>query len=116
MSLDKTERVLTLTLAELRRLKTEAVTPAELKRAKDQMKSNIVLGLESSGSRMSNLARQQMYYGRFIPVAEIVAEIDRITPDDTLRLANQLFNPDAMALTLLGNLGPMKITRDQLAC
>jgi predicted Zn-dependent peptidase len=52
MSLDKTERVLALTLAELRRLKQHAVSPAELKRAKDQMKSNIVLGLESSSSRM----------------------------------------------------------------
>ena len=62
MSLDRTERVLELTLAELKRLKDEPIPAAELKRAKDQMKSNIVLGLESSGSRMSNLARQQMCF------------------------------------------------------
>ncbi len=116
MSLDKTERVLQLTLAELRRLKEEAVSAAELKRAKDQMKSNIVLGLESSGARMNNLARQQMYYGRFIPIDEVVAEIDRVTPDDVQRLANELFRPDAMALTLLGNLGAMKIERADLMC
>jgi predicted Zn-dependent peptidase len=116
MSLDKTERVLALTLAELRRLKQQAVSPSELKRAKDQMKSNIVLGLESSSSRMSNLARQQMFFGRFLPVEEIVREIDRVTPDDTLRLANSLFQPELLALTLLGNLGPMKIEREQLAC
>ena len=116
MSLDKTERVLDLTLVELRRLKQEQVTPAELKRAKDQMKSNIVLGLESSSSRMSNLARQQMYFGRFFSVNETVAEIDRVTPDDIQRLANQLFQPDLIALTLLGNLGPMKIDRSRLAC
>ena len=116
MSLDKTERVLDLTLVELRRLKQEQVAPAELKRAKDQMKSNIVLGLESSSSRMSNLARQQMYFGRFFSVDEIVAEIDRVTPDDIQRLANHLFQPDLIALTLLGNLGPMKIDRSRLAC
>jgi len=116
MSLDKTERVLDLTLVELRRLKQEQVTPAELKRAKDQMKSNIVLGLESSSSRMSNLARQQMYFGRFFSVDDTVAEIDRVTPDDVQRLANQLFQPDLIALTLLGNLGPMKIDRSRLAC
>jgi predicted Zn-dependent peptidase len=116
MSLDKTERVLTLTLAELTRLKTEAVSHAELKRAKDQMKSNIVLGLESSSSRMSNLARQQMFFGRFIPVDEIVRDIDAVTPDDTQRLANQLFQPELLALTLLGNLGPMKIERQNLSC
>ena len=116
MSLDKTERVLQLTLAELRRLKGEPVADAELKRAKDQMKSNIVLGLESSGSRMNNLARQQMYYGRFVGVEEVVGEIDRVTSDDVQRLANELFRSEAMALTLLGNLGAMKVERTDLAC
>jgi predicted Zn-dependent peptidase len=116
MSLDKAERVVQLTLAELRRLKQQAVSDAELKRAKDQMKSNIVLGLESSGSRMSNLARQQMFFGRFFPVEEIVRSIDAVTPEDTQRLANQLFQPELLALTLLGNLGTMKIERSQLEC
>ena len=116
MSLDKTERVLELTLLELRRLKEQEVAAAELKRAKDQMKSNIVLGLESSSSRMSNLARQQMYFGRFFSIDQIVHEIDAVTPAHIQALANQLFRPDLMALTLLGNLGPMKIERSQLAC
>ncbi len=116
MSLDKTERVLDLTLVELRRLKQEKVSNAELKRARDQMKSNIVLGLESSGSRMSNLARQQMYFGRFFTVDDVVAEIDRVTPAEIQRLANQIFQPQKIALTLLGNLGPMKIDRSRLEC
>jgi len=116
MSLEKTEQVIKLTLAELRRLKEEMVPDAELKRAKDQMKSNIVLGLESSSSRMSNLARQQMYFGRFFPVEEVVAEIDRVTPAHVQQLANMLFQPDLAALTLLGNLGTMKVTRADLAC
>ena len=108
--------MLKLTLAELGRLKREQVADAELKRAKDQMKSNMVLGLESSGSRMNNLARQQMYYGRFISIDEVVAEIDRVSPADIERLANELFRPEALALTLLGNLGPMKIERADLMC
>ena len=116
MSLDKTERVLELTLLELRRLKEQEVANAELKRAKDQMKSNIVLGLESSSSRMNNLARQQMYFGRFFTVDEIVGEIDRVIPADIQALAHQLFRPELMALTLLGNLGSMKIDRSQFAC
>ena len=116
MSLDKTERVLQLTLKELRRLKEQAVTDAELKRAKDQMKSNIVLGLESSSSRMSNLARQQMYFGRFFTVAEVVGEIDRVSAKEVQRLANELFRPELIALTLLGNLGAMKVEREDLAC
>ncbi|QHN02804.1 insulinase family protein [Granulicella sp. WH15] len=116
MSLDKTERVLALTLQELARLKNEPVSESELHRAKNQMKSNIVLGLESTSSRMSNLARQQMYYGEFIAVDEIVRAIDQVTPARVQALANQLFRPEAIALTLLGNLGPMKITRADLAC
>ncbi len=51
-----------------------------MKRAKDQLKSNIVLGLESSSSRMSNLRGQQMYFGRFFGVDEITQEIEAVTP------------------------------------
>ena len=116
VSLDKAQKALALTLAELRRLKQESVGKAELKRARDQMKSNIVLGLESSSSRMSNLARQQMYFGRFFTVNEIEHEIDRVTPQEIQRLANELFRSEAIAVTLLGNLGSMKIERGDLVC
>ena len=115
-SIDRTREVLSLTLAELTRVKTEPVTPEELKRAKDQIKGNMVLGLESSNSRMSSLARQQMYWGRFFSLDEITAEIDRVTAADLQRLANQLLQPDQLALTLLGNLGTLKLTRADLAC
>ena len=115
-SVDKTEKLLRLTLAELSRLKDETISEAELKRAKDQLKSNIVIGLESSGSRMSNLARQQMYFGRFFGIEEIVDEIDSVGPEQIYRLAQELFQTDRMALTLLGNLGSMSITREHLAC
>jgi len=115
-SVDKTRKVLQLTLNELRRLKEETVSDMELKRAKDQLKSNMVIGLESSGSRMSNLARQQMYFGRFFGVDEIMEEIDAVTPEDVLELARELFLPETMALTLLGNLGSMKVDRGDLVC
>jgi predicted Zn-dependent peptidase len=108
--------VLTLTLAEFTRLKSEPVTAEELDRARNQTKGNMVLGLESSSSRMSSLARQQMYWGRFFSLDEITAEIDRVTAADLQRLARQLFQPDQLALTLLGNLGPLKLTRADLTC
>ena len=115
-SVDKTERVLQLTLRELRRLKEETVSDVELKRAKDQLKSNMVIGLESSGSRMANLARQEMYFGRFFGVDEMTAEIEAVTPDAIQTLARELFRPEALALTLLGNLGAMKVERQDLDC
>lgn len=115
-AVDRAREVLSLTLAELARMKNEPVPADDLKRAKDQIKGNMVLGLESSSSRMSSLARQQMYHGRFFSADEITAEVDRVTPDDLQRLARQLFHPEALALTLLGKLGDLKLTRADLAC
>jgi len=113
---ERVPEVLRLTLAEFARLKAEPVTPEELTRAKDQMKGNIVLGLESSSSRMSNLARQQGYFGRFYSVDEVTHSIDAVTPQEIQSLAGRLFHTDAISLALLGNLQDLAITRDALAC
>ena len=115
-STEKTREVLQLTIDELRRLKDTPVSEGELNRAKDQLKSNIVLGLESSSSRMSNLARQEMYFGRFFSVDEIIAEVDSVTPADIQALTQELFRPEAIALTVLGNLGDLHIDREDLVC
>ena len=115
-SIEKAPEVVQLTLGELKRLKEQTVDDVELARAKDQLKSNIVMGLESSGSRMANLARQQIYYGRFFGVEEIVADVDRVTSEDIQALAQDLFQADRLALTMLGNLGTLKIERADLAC
>ena len=115
-STEHTAEVLKLTIEEFARMKSEPVSDAELKRAKDQLKSNIVLGLESSGSRMSNLARQEIYFGRFYSVDEIVAEVEAVTPAEIQTLARSLFQPDSIAVTALGNLGDLAITREYLAC
>ncbi len=115
-SVEKTREMIRLIVEEFRRLKAEPVTEEELERAKNQSRGNIVLGLESSSARMSNLARQQMYYGRFATVDEIVADVDRVTAADVQRLANELLQTDRISLTLLGNLGDLSITRDDLAC
>ncbi len=113
---ENTREVLDLTLAEFARIKNEPVTEEELDRARNQTKGNMVLGLESSSSRMSSLARQQMYWGRFFSLDEITAEIDRVTITDLQQLANRLLQSDQLTLTLLGNLGPLKLTRADLIC
>jgi predicted Zn-dependent peptidase len=115
-AVERAREVLELTLAELARMKAEPVAEDDLKRAKDQIKGNMVLGLESSSSRMSSLARQQMYHGRFFTAEEITAEVDAVTAADVQRLARELLQPERLALTLLGNLGPMEIGRKDLVC
>ncbi|MCL2660849.1 MAG: insulinase family protein [Acidobacteriaceae bacterium] len=116
IAVENTRRVLELTLGELRRLKEEAVGETELKRAKDLMKSNMILALEGSSSRMANLARQQIYFGRFFAVDEIIREIEAVTPESIQTLAARLFRPEALSLTLLGNLGEMRVERGDLVC
>ena len=73
------ERVLRSDCRRIRRLKKELVVPEELRRAKDQLKGSLVLSLESPGARMSNLARQEMYFGRFFSVEELHASIEAVT-------------------------------------
>jgi predicted Zn-dependent peptidase len=109
-------QVIRLTIEEFRRLKTELVPAEELQRAKDQLKGNILLGLESSSSRMSNLARQEMYFDHFFSTQEIVENIERVTAEDVQSMAQSLFTTEAVAVTVLGNLPGLKVTRDLLVC
>jgi len=111
-----TPQVLELTLAEFARIKSEPVTEEELDRAKNQLKGNMVLGLESSGSRMSSLARQQLYFSRFFTVDEISDEVSAVTAQEIQHLAQQLLDPHRLALTLLGPLNGLKLDRSHLTC
>ena len=75
---------------------------AELQRAKDQLKGNLVLGLESTGSRMQNIANQEIYYGRYYPPVEIMKAIDSVSLGDARGLAERLIKGKTAALTVLG--------------
>jgi predicted Zn-dependent peptidase len=108
--------VIELIMCEFRRLKTEALPEDELRRSKDQLKGNIILGLESSMSRMSNLARQEMYFEHFFGVEEIMDKVENVTSEQVMVMANTLFDPDKVAVTLLGRLDGLKVSRAQLAC
>jgi predicted Zn-dependent peptidase len=101
---------------EFRQLKENAISEEELKRGKDQLKGSLMLSLESSTARMSNLARQEMYYDRFFGMDEIIQRIQAVAVEDLLQSANELFRPELIAVTVLGNLNGLKITRDALAC
>jgi predicted Zn-dependent peptidase len=94
----------------------QPVSADELRRAKDQLKGSLMLSLESSSARMSNLARQEMYFDRFLGLDEIIERIEAVTEDDLLEMANEFFKTEAIAVTVLGNLDRLKISRDQLAC
>jgi predicted Zn-dependent peptidase len=115
-SAGKALQVIELVLAELRSVKEKPVSDEELKRAKDQLKGNILLGLESSNSRMANLARQEMYFRQFFSTDEVIARIDEVSAEQVQNMARRLFQPDSIAVTLLGRLDGVKLNRSMLEC
>jgi predicted Zn-dependent peptidase len=115
-SAGKAMAVVDLIMAEFRKLKETPLADDELNRAKDQLKGNILLGLESSNSRMANLARQEMYFHQFFSVDEVIARINEVTADQVQAMAQRLFRPESIAVTLLGRLQGMKLDREMLAC
>jgi len=110
------ERVLRSVAGEFARLKKELVAPEELRRAKDQLKGSLVLSLESPGARMSNLARQEIYFGRFFSVEELHASIEAVTAEDVQQTALEFFEPRKIAVTVVGPLQNFRLSRDLLAC
>jgi predicted Zn-dependent peptidase len=115
-SLASASKVVQSVVKEFRSLKAEPVPEEELKRSKAQLKGSLMLSLESSTARMSNLARQEMYFDRFYDLDELIEKIEAVTAEDLTGLANEFFKTDSVAVTVLGNLPGLKITRDQLAC
>jgi predicted Zn-dependent peptidase len=115
-SIESAPKVVQSILKEFRQLKEETVNDEELRRAKDHLKGSLMLSLESTGSRMSNLARQEMYFARFFTLDELVESIELVTAADVQRIAQTFFDPKQIALTVLGNLENFKIGREDLAC
>jgi predicted Zn-dependent peptidase len=103
-SIGNVNEVLRLTLDELRRLKGERVPEVELRRAKDHLKGSLMLSLENTGSRMSHLARQEIYHGRQYGLDQTLLGIECVEARDLQRIAAELFT-GALTLSVLGNLG-----------
>ena len=115
-SLEATPSVVEQVLAEFRELKSRPLPEEELRRAKDQLKGSLMLSLESSISRMSNLARQEMYFERFFSLDETIEQIESVTAEELSEMSNQLFQTDKIAVTVLGNLDGLRLSREQLIC
>ena len=115
-SLQSAAKVVQSVVSEFRKLKAEPVTDEELRRSKAQLKGSLMLSLESSTARMSNLARQEMYFDRFYDLDELIEKIEGVTAEDLQNLANEFFKTESVAVTALGNLNGLKLSRDQLAC
>ena len=108
-------RVLEVTLRELKKLKRDGVRPRELAWAKQNLKGSMILGLESTVSRMSSQARQEFYFGRVAAAEEWLAKVDAVTSDEVAEEAERLFDGKVLSLSVVGNVGKLPLTAPDLA-
>jgi predicted Zn-dependent peptidase len=115
-SIESAGKVVECIVKELREIKENLVPAEELRRAKDHLKGSFMLGLESTSSRMSNLARQEIYFKRFFTLDEMIQSIEDVSAAQVQKIAQEFFNPKNITLAMLGNLGDFRIKREDLAC
>jgi predicted Zn-dependent peptidase len=108
-------KVLGLVTEELRKVKRSGVTADELARAKEHLKGSLMLSLESTSSRMTRLAKQELYFGQYFTLDEILAAIDRVAPADMEALISTLLDRGPLSLVALGPAGANPVSVDALA-
>jgi predicted Zn-dependent peptidase len=108
--------VIELSIAEFKKCKTELVPEEELQRAKDQLKVSIMLGLESSSARMSNIARQEILFGNYETPDEVLRRIDAVTAEAVQQVAQQIFNESGLAMSAIGQLDSFDAEAIELVC
>ena len=114
-STESVPEVLDLVVEELRGMRDRPVAETELRRAKDHLKGNLMLSLESTSSRMTHLARQDIYFDQPLTLDETLAGIERVTADDVQRVATDLFQNGRLAATALGPLDGVEISPSRLS-
>ena len=95
-------RVIELVRREMKRVHRQGLDRKELQRVKEQIKGGLMLGVESTQSRMSKLAKDELYHGRYLSLEEMTTEIDRISSEQILRLAHELLDSESLSVAALG--------------
>lgn len=102
MSPRNADQVVALVREQFERVVAEGVAEEELQRAKEQLKGSLVLSLESTASRMSRIAKSELFYERYDTPDELVAKVDAVTAQDVNELARRLLADDRVTLAAIG--------------
>jgi predicted Zn-dependent peptidase len=108
-------RVLEVTLRELARLKRAGVRPREMRWAKENLKGNMILSLESTVARMSSAARQEFYLGRVVPLEDWIAKIEAVTEGELGEEAERSLDGRVLSLSVVGNVADLPVSGRDLA-
>ena len=115
-STEHVKKVVGMVADEFRRLYSDPVPAEELRRAKDHLKGSLALSLESTSSRMSNIARQELFFGRFFNVDEMVESIEAVTVEEIQGIARDFFEGKQIGVTVLGRLEGVEFNPAELVC
>ena len=96
------QKSIQLILEEISKISKTRVDSNELRYAKEYTKGNLMLASESNDNQMVRMAQNETHFGRYIPMEEIINNVEAVTEDDILELAESLFQSNRFALTLLG--------------
>ena len=96
------EKAITLILKEYKLLKTKKISRKELQKAKDYLKGTLSLSLESSDAQASFYAVQELLSQKILTLKEKCAKIDKVTAQDVLEVAQDIFQPEKLNLALIG--------------
>jgi predicted Zn-dependent peptidase len=86
---------------ELNKLVSKEISAGHLSRIKNQLKGNLVLGLESTSRRMTRLAKNELYFKEYVSIDSLIKNIDNVTTKDIIRLANDIIHPDNFITVIL---------------
>jgi predicted Zn-dependent peptidase len=97
---------------ELARLKQEPVSPEELVAAKEYLRSSILLNAEDCEQRMLRLAKNEINFGDYLPLEELLAGVERVTREEITALAQELLNAPEWAMAVLGPVAEVPLGLD----
>jgi predicted Zn-dependent peptidase len=104
------KKVVLMVMDEFRQLCNDTVQDEELRRAKDHLKGSLALSLESTSARMSNLARQELFFGRFQSVDEMMEGIEQVSAKQVQTIANDFFSGQQVGVAGLGRLAGVELS------
>ncbi len=114
MSYNQAEDALRTILKEMISIKNGNISDEEFNRAKQQIKGNYILGLESTSSRMSSIGRRELLYNEIQYPEEVIESINNVKKEDVLNVAAELFDIDSLSITFTGNLNKNKDIEDKI--
>ncbi len=106
---ERVGEVISVIREELRGFSEKPVPAGELQAAKELLKGNFLLSMESTDCRMTRLAKNEYCFGRYFPLEEILGEIDKVSSGEIQSLAQEMFQPDMMALAAVGRVGKKEL-------